>query len=282
MVPDQIIFATDFSPASLAARSIAVTMAKLFHCRIQIVHVFEYVARHPYRIPVEWMIGMIRTDAERQLLEVHQAITMLGVEATTLLVEDGIPEKEILNCAKSYKSPMIVIGTHAIGGMDRFLLGSTAEYVLREADCPVVTVGPHVQPVSATGSFRQLLFATDFRPDSLKAAPFVATLREATPCKLAVLNVQRSDQLPVATTLFDPLRLILDRLGASHTYPETEYLTLHGDAVAQAISNEAERLPADLLVLGVKRASAFITHLAPKVAFQVIAAAPCAVLTISS
>jgi nucleotide-binding universal stress UspA family protein len=45
---------------------------------------------------------------------------------------------------------------------------------------------------------------------------------------------------------------------------------------------EAERYPADLLVLGVHRASAYASHLAPKIAFQVIAAAPCAVLTISS
>jgi hypothetical protein len=48
------------------------------------------------------------------------------------------------------------------------------------------------------------------------------------------------------------------------------------------VVNEPERYPADLLVLGVKRASAFVAHVAPKIAFQIVAASPCTVLTVSS
>jgi nucleotide-binding universal stress UspA family protein len=81
---------------------------------------------------------------------------------------------------------------------------------------------------------------------------------------------------------FDPVRKALNSNGPESTEHTAEYVTLHGKDVGQAITNEAERYPADLLVLGVHRASAYATHLAPKIAFQVIAAAPCAVLTISS
>jgi hypothetical protein len=48
------------------------------------------------------------------------------------------------------------------------------------------------------------------------------------------------------------------------------------------VVNEAERQPADLVALGVKRASAFVAHVAPKIAFQIVAASPVAVLTVSS
>jgi len=61
-----------------------------------------------------------------------------------------------------------------------------------------------------------------------------------------------------------------------------DYVTLHGSDISQAIVNEAERRHADLIVLGVRRGAACSPRLAPKIAFQVIAAAPCAVLTISS
>lgn len=284
MVPDQIILATDFSPASAAASSIAARMAQLFKCKILLMHVFQYVARHQYTMPVSWMIEIIRNDVKQQMLEARRSLAEMNIETEALLVEDGFPVVEILNAAHSYKSSVIVMGTHAVAGMDRFLLGSTAEGVLRGAICPVITVGPHVQPANAQKGFGRLLFATDFSKESLNAAPFVAMLRDAAASSLQVLHVQT--EIDAAKTaerpLFDSLRMAFDVADTGRQHPATEYVTLHGEAVAQAISNEAERLPADLVILGVKRASAFAAHLAPKVAFQVIAAAPCAVLTISS
>jgi nucleotide-binding universal stress UspA family protein len=284
MAPDQIILATDFSPASTAASSMAARMAQLFKCRILLIHVFQYVAHHQYKIPVGWMIEIIRNDVKRQILNVRQAFTEMNIETETLLVEDGFPVVEILNAAQSHKASVIVMGTHAVGGMDRFLLGSTAEGVLRGAICPVITVGPHVQPANAPQGIRRLLFATDFSKESLNAVPFVAMLRDAAVASLQVLHVQADiDSVETSETpLLDSLRMALDAPDTARQHSATKYLTLHGAAVAQAISNEAERLPADLVILGVKRASAFAAHLAPKVAFQVIAAAPCAVLTISS
>ena len=285
MVPDQIILATDFSPASVAARSIAVRMAMLFKCRILIVHVFQYVVRHQYgMMPVGWMIEIIRKDVRRQMQEAEDALTQMGIETKTLLVEDGFPAIEIVNCSKAYQLPIIVMGTHATAGMERFLLGSNAEGVLREADCPVITVGPHVHIAGAPEAIGRLLFASDFSRESLDAAPFVAMLRDTAASMLEVLHVQTDiDAVETSETpCFDSLRAAFDTPVTIRRNPATEYVTLHGAAVAQAISNEAERLPADLLILGVKRASSFAAHLAPKVAFQVIAAAPCAVLTISS
>jgi nucleotide-binding universal stress UspA family protein len=284
MVPDQIVLATDFSPASLAARSVAARMAKLFKCGIVLVHVFEYVARHEYMMPVGWMIQTIRTDVQRQMLETQQALTETGIQTETLLLEDGLPIAEILNAAKAHMSPIIVMGTHAVAGMERFLLGSNAEGVLREATCPVITVGPHVQLLDAANAPVRLLFATDFSKESFNAAPFITTIRDAAASTLQILHVQTYDHdaKKSETLLVDSLRLAFDAEDPDHHHPPAECLTLHGVAVAQAIVNEAERIPADLLILGVRRASEFTTHLAAKVAFQVIAAAPCAVLTISS
>lgn len=281
MVPDQIIVATDFSPASAAAHSMAAKMARLFNCQILIVHVFQYVAHHRYVMPVTWMIEIIKSDVQRKVREAQEAFTAMGVQTRTLLVEDGFPTGEILNAARAYKAPVIVMGTHAVAGMDRFLLGSTAEGVLREATCPVITVGPHVHSAGTADAIRRLLFATDFSKESLDAVPFVAMLRDAAASSLQVLYVETNIDA-VETPLFHSLRAELDVPDMTCGHPATEYLTLHGAAVAQAISNEAERMAADLLILGVKRASAFAAHLAPKTAFQVIAAAPCAVLTISS
>ena len=58
-------------------------------------------------------------------------------------------------------------------------------------------------------------------------------------------------------------------------------MTLHETDVSRAVVNEAQEYSADLIVLGVKHAAERATHLAAKIAYQIIAAAPCAVLTIS-
>jgi nucleotide-binding universal stress UspA family protein len=285
MIPDQIVLATDFSPASSAALSVAGRVARIFNANVVVVHVFQYVAHHQYQVPVGWMIECIRRDVQHRMNEARKVLADSGVETEGRMIQDGFPSLEILNALQTCKNPLLVMGTHAIGGMDRFVLGSTAEEVLRHASCPVITVGPHVTSEEGIGpNFHKVLYATDFSDASLAAAPFAAMLRKSSSASLRVLHVSADPDFVGAPEdqNFDSVRRALDNDGPESTEHATEYVTLHGKDVSQTITNEAERYPADLLVLGVHRASAYASHLAPKIAFQVIAAAPCAVLTISS
>lgn len=285
MTPGQIVLATDFSPASSAALSIAGRLARIFNAKILVVHVFQYVARHQYQVPVGWMIESIRRDVQHRMSETRKVLTDLGIETEGMLIEDGFPSVEILNILQSCKNPLLVMGTHAVGGMDRFLLGSTAEEVLRQASCPVITTGPHVIYKENDGPFfHRVLYATDFSEASLAAAPFAAMFQESSSASLRVLHVSADPDFNGSSQdqSFDPVRRVLHCGRSEGTALTAEYITLHGRDISQAISNEAERYPADLLILGVRRASAYASHLAPQTAFQVIAAAPCAVLTISS
>ena len=52
----------------------------------------------------------------------------------------GVPHQEIVGLARDERADLIVIGTHGRGGMDRVLLGSVADRVVRLAPCPVLTV----------------------------------------------------------------------------------------------------------------------------------------------
>ena len=51
-----------------------------------------------------------------------------------------MPHEEIVSAAGRERADLIVIGTHGRGGLDRALLGSVADRVIRLAPCPVVTV----------------------------------------------------------------------------------------------------------------------------------------------
>lgn len=278
-IPNRIILATDFSPASCAAVLVASKVARVFNATVTILHVFQYVPQHRYKVPVEWMVEIIRRDVRQRLQETKGIFREANVQAEVMVVEDGIPSQQILNFVESCEAPLLVMGTHAVGGMDRFILGSTAEDVLRQAHCPVITVGPHVPSIAAGDApFQEILYATDFGETSLAAVPLIDLLRQSVETHLRVLHVSttRLSDTGEDKEQFGAVRKILKARG------DEEYVTLHGTNVSQAVVNEAERDRADLVILGVKRASAFASHAPPKIAFEIIAASPCAVLTVSS
>jgi nucleotide-binding universal stress UspA family protein len=75
--------------------------------------------------------------AKAQLKEVAERH---GLTATThVLVANDLGEG-ILGTARKAGATLIVMGTHGRGGFKRAVLGSVADYVVRHADCPVVTV----------------------------------------------------------------------------------------------------------------------------------------------
>ncbi len=62
-----------------------------------------------------------------------------GVPARSAL-RSGVPFKEIVAAATDERADLIVMGTHGRGGINRALLGSVADRVIRLAPCPVLTV----------------------------------------------------------------------------------------------------------------------------------------------
>lgn len=277
-VPTQIVVATDFSPGSMSAVRVAGGLVQIFCAKTTLLHIFQYVPKHRYKVPVEWMVEIIRTDVRKKLAEAKGVLNEAGVKVEVMMLEDDFPSQQILTFMQSCQISFLVMGTHAVAGAERFLLGSTAAEVLRQARCPVITVGPHVASCSRNGPFLQkVLYVTDFSDASLAAVPVQSALRKPTAAHLRILHVSADHDSEIEETQrFDSVRRLL---GADEG---EEYVVLHGTNAAQAVVNEPERYPADLVVLGVKRASAFVAHVAPKIAFQIVAASPCAVLTVSS
>jgi nucleotide-binding universal stress UspA family protein len=66
------------------------------------------------------------------------------------VIREGGPAAEIVATARECKADLIVLGTHARSALVRFLLGSTAESVVRHAHCPVLTVGHQPVPPAET------------------------------------------------------------------------------------------------------------------------------------
>ncbi|MBK04243.1 MAG: universal stress protein [Deltaproteobacteria bacterium] len=142
----KVIFATDFSEASVAAmEQVKWLKEKSPETAVEILHVFNSAALHmpaPYYFMAEantWIsehIEKIRGKAGEAL---EKAKEEFGGDCTVCLRE-GKPEQEIVEYAKESGADMIVMGTHGLTGLNRWVLGSVAEYVVRHSSCAVLTV----------------------------------------------------------------------------------------------------------------------------------------------
>jgi nucleotide-binding universal stress UspA family protein len=121
---NEILFPTDFSPASEAAARIARELAVQAGARLHVLHVVPPVTDPS--LPAEHLAQAARSLADGLRVE------------TTLL--SGRAGRNIVDYARDKRIDLIVVGTHGRTGITHALLGSVAETVVRLAPCLVLTV----------------------------------------------------------------------------------------------------------------------------------------------
>ena len=140
----RILVPTDFSEIADAALAYAKTLADHLGASLHLIHVFSdpydvasYTPDLPVRVAPERGQRALREAWEslRQRLDANE--TTFG---GTCAVVNGLTAMEIVRHAGDQKMDLIVMGTHGRSGFAHLLLGSVAEYVVRIAPCPVLTV----------------------------------------------------------------------------------------------------------------------------------------------
>jgi nucleotide-binding universal stress UspA family protein len=107
-------------------------------------------------------------------------------------VREGDAANEIERAAEDLGARAIVIGTHGRSGIGRWLYGSTASRILRNATIPVMAVGPHaLQHPRGDVTFSHLMAPLDGTPMSEAALPVAARIAHATAARLSLVRVVR-------------------------------------------------------------------------------------------
>lgn len=138
-----ILVPIDFSDCSLRALDYGLALALACDAKLTLLHVVEpavYQADFPGVTPPleETNQSLVKTSHERLA-----ALSRKRVDArisSQTLVRMGRAHSEIPDTAKALGVDLIVMGTHGYTGLKHMLLGSTAERVVRQASCPVLTV----------------------------------------------------------------------------------------------------------------------------------------------
>ncbi len=189
-----ILATTDFSGDSLAGVRYAVALGGKTGAAVSLLHVVE---------PVPSLSGMeavvlTRTDSEvaalaRLQLEALARRESKGAGKITTVVRTGRPFHKIALATATGAADLVVIAAHGHTGIQRALLGSTAERVVRHARCPVLTV-PTRALFRRGGSapafkLKKILVPIDFSTVSKDALPYAVLLAERFGAEVIIVNV---------------------------------------------------------------------------------------------
>lgn len=140
---DRLLVATDGSPGATAAADHAVELAASLDASLHVISVVDVTAfASEIGTPsVYEEFEQIGQDAVDDVIDRAEAAGVSSIEAA---VVSGRPSSAILDYADDREVDLAVLGTHGRSGLDRYLIGSVAERVVRFADIPVTTVNERV------------------------------------------------------------------------------------------------------------------------------------------
>jgi nucleotide-binding universal stress UspA family protein len=139
----RILVPIDFSRCAEAAWGLAERLAMTTGAELILLHV---LTETPLYSEMPWTMGHVKEvyAAARKWVEEALEAWVARARASGLsaraVLREGVPYREVIALAVAERADLVVIGTHGRGGIDRALLGSVADRLVRSAPCPVLTV----------------------------------------------------------------------------------------------------------------------------------------------
>jgi nucleotide-binding universal stress UspA family protein len=276
-----ILVATDFSAASLAALTCVAPIAKQFNSVVHIAHVI-----HPPEIYIASpavdpeICQQAHIDAQRQLKLLEAEV---GTVPHRTWLREGEVSETIEDLVRSQHIDLVAVGASGKPDLTKFFLGSVAEETVRTATCPVLTVGPRASSTNRYELLAQLLYVTNFWEESHYGLQYAIRLASQHKSRLLLLHVvEQEEPKESGDEWLKEYRRILRNLLPEHTGDFLVEPVLRIEVAKNStarILQVADEVVADLIVMDIRPEEPWATHLHDKVS-EVISCASCPVLTV--
>jgi nucleotide-binding universal stress UspA family protein len=294
---ERILCPTDFSKFAFRAADYAVALARHYEAEVHFLHVIPSTLipldQYPYVAePIPPAPEFRKRALER--LDAFVALSRTEGARTRFSVAEGSPITAILDTAQADPADLICLGTHGREGMERLILGSVAEKVLRKARCPVLTVSePGDERAPKEAVFKSILCAIDFSTLSLKAVEYCLSLAQEAGGRLTLLNavewfpdepgwIGSPNVTDYQAQMEEQVRARLEEIVPAdvRTWCEVEVVVRSGKAYREILAAAKEK-KADLIALGVRGRNPLDIMLFGSTTQHVVRHAECPVLTVS-
>ena len=286
-----ILCPIDFSEFSAAAYCHALSVAEHYEAKVICLHIAE-LWKYPYAD-----YGASQSDFARFCKAMHEG----GEQQLNKFVRehrgnDGLPElvvqqgnasDSILTFAQARGVELIVMGTHGRRGLDRMVLGSTTDRVLRSAACPVLVVSHASHTAMCTGPdgrhrLDKILYCTDFSHNSKRALAYAMSLAAEYGAELTLLHVaKKPSDLAEAEALIAAHTEQLDKLVPENKRQHLKLKTaVRLGTPYEEIIRHASEAPPSLIAMTARGGDALDRAIFGSTTYRVIQLGPCPVLAI--
>ena len=244
----RILVPTDFSEEANNALTSALSLANVTKSEILLLHVIE----DPH-------VEAFRTIGESHYDPMDNVYVLKLIERTKSKLEDIVNESRFADIEISYKidignsytsiiehiakheSSLIVMGTKGVSGLEEILVGSVADKVVRQADCPVITV----KQCKDLTKIKNIVYATDLKPEQEQIIDHLKRIQSFFDAKLHIIKVYDS--------IWMSEKEVKSRIEEFAEYMKLENYTSHvvKDAdESEAIMDYAAEKDADMIAMG--------------------------------
>jgi nucleotide-binding universal stress UspA family protein len=283
-----ILFATDFSPASDQALDYAASLARRFGSKLYLTHIITLDA-FPLMSP-EFAVRSLkelRAAAEQTMEKLQQSERLNGVPSQ-VVIHGGELWSALEEVVRLYDIDLLVCGTRGAGAVRKVLIGSGAEEIFRKAKVPVLTVGPSTDkdPFYEL-EFKNILFATDFGKGAKREAQYAFELAQEHRSRLKFLHVIPHREAYGEHVLAEMIKGSEAHLrslvpSATELHCKLDFEVAVGKPAVDQILKTAQETNANLIVMGAKARGGHAGNVPYTKAYRVASAAHCPVLTVRS
>jgi nucleotide-binding universal stress UspA family protein len=297
-----ILCPVDFSDFSRRALQYAVAFARWYDSDVTVFHSYGTpmsagpLGGYPEPLALEALAPSPQELRQQVLAELRNFADAVNAPGVSIHIDAsaGRTVQGILAEARTLAADLVVVGTHGRGGLDRLVLGSVTEKVLRKALCPVLSVPPPASGApEVLALLERILCPVDFSDASLKALVYALSLAQEADAQLLAMHVveglpmwdeqvvDRFDLSRYQQTLIEDARARLRTAipAEARTWCKPEELVCTGKAYREILRVARER-DAHLIVLGVHGRNPVDLMLFGSTTNHMVREAACPVLTL--
>ncbi len=279
----RVLVGTDFSKPANHALNMAIAISQIFESELFLVHAVTPIVYGDGQssMPAEIITTELEATKDEMAKLVASDPRLTGLRVNTTVASAGAVDL-IEQVAKDEKIDLLVLGSHGASGIERLLLGSVAESVLRRTSKPVLIVGPnsHIE----RHPFRSILFCTDLDVGNLRAAQYASALAEGSDGRLTLLHVVEDNvRTPGAKSDLDESHLqhqLLSLLPADAKEFCKPKIRIEYGSPSQVIPGVAESEAASLIVVGLRNRPPMADHAPGSTLSHIVRDAKCGVLAV--
>ena len=285
-----ILCPIDFSEFSVIAYQYARSLAWHYKAPLLLQHILYPLGPTGYdsnKDPYEKICRQIRSEAKEKIEWFVRLHALAGVQPECI-VQDGLVTDLILSLAEQRAVSLIVMGTHGWRGIDRLILGSVTERVLRRAKCPVLAVRKPAHHLPGTERdpepirLKRIVLCTDFSDHAHRASEYALSMAKEYGAELTLLHVLET--FPSSTDIEGATRKAIQQL--NEAVPSDQRRGSNVRSVVrigkpyQQIVQLAAETETDLVIVGVRGRGALDTALFGSTTYRAIQLGPCPVLAV--